>query len=200
MASILGQPQRFSRRSSAQFKQVNKASFPETTTDRFCTSIYVNFHFLDMKVFVFTVLLALASAAPKGRDDLSKLEEETQYAPQPFAYNYNIADEIGAVRAAHVEEGDGDGKVRGSYSYVRPDGVLQTVRYIADEHGFQPEILEEAAPGFEVANPSGTSKFTVQLPHTEEFGVELSADEYEQYREAARLRQLEEQSQKENQS
>ncbi|XP_037784417.1 cuticle protein CP14.6-like [Penaeus monodon] len=153
-----------------------------------------------MKVFVFSVLLALASAAPQGRDDLSKLEEETQYVPQPFAYNYNIADEIGAVRAAHVEEGDGDGKVRGSYSYVRPDGVLQTVRYIADEDGFRPEILEEAAPGFELANPSGTSKFTVQLPHAEEFGVELSAEEYEQYKEAARLRELEEQSQKENQS
>ncbi|XP_042883061.1 cuticle protein CP14.6-like [Penaeus japonicus] len=154
-----------------------------------------------MKVFVLSVVLALASAAPQGRDDLSKLEEEeTQYSPQPFAYNYNIADEIGAVRAAHVEEGDGNGKVRGSYSYVRPDGVLQTVSYVADENGFRPEIVEETAPVFESADPFGTSKFTVQLPHAEVFGVELSAEEYEQYKEAARLRELESQSQSQSES
>ncbi|KAF9414980.1 hypothetical protein HW555_007247 [Spodoptera exigua] len=52
-------------------------------------------------------------------------------------------DEYGEVRNAGSE--DEFVAVKGSYSWVGPDGVKYTVNYVADENGFQPTI--EQGPG-----------------------------------------------------
>jgi len=102
---------------------------------------------------------------------------EPDYPPMPFSYKYNVADELMGLRQAHTQESDG-AVVTGSYSYVRPDGVLMTVRYTADENGYHPIIEEEAAPGLVEMDPLGDSSYSVKLPDSEEFSVNLSNQEY----------------------
>lgn len=146
---------------------------------------------------------------------------------QPYSFRFNIADGVEGVRFAHVGEGDEEGRVRGSYSYIRPDGILFTVRWVcstmtvcvtaylstmtvcvpayvsimtvcvtayvcpfryrADENGYYPELIEEPAPGFTNDPVHGTATFTVALPHAEEFGVRVTAQELQQYRKQAAL-------------
>lgn len=40
----------------------------------------------------------------------------------------------------HAEVGDGAGTVKGAFSYVDPLNQVRTVEYIADEHGFYPQL------------------------------------------------------------
>lgn len=56
----------------------------------------------------------------------------------------------GIRREEHGEISDPDSdnailRVQGSYSYYTPEGRLITVRYIADDQGYRPEISESAA-------------------------------------------------------
>ena len=48
-------------------------------------------------------------------------------------YNYGYADPNSAKQEIKAP----DGTVQGSYSYVDANGVVQTVNYIADDHGFR---------------------------------------------------------------
>lgn len=43
----------------------------------------------------------------------------------------------------HTEVSDGTGVVRGAFSYVDPRNQLRTVQYVADEHGFHPQLSHE---------------------------------------------------------
>lgn len=40
----------------------------------------------------------------------------------------------------HAEVGDGAGLVKGAYSYIDPLNQVRTVEYVADEHGFYPQL------------------------------------------------------------
>ncbi|XP_071536987.1 uncharacterized protein [Panulirus ornatus] len=108
-------------------------------------------------------------------------DQELRVPAQPFNFRFNIDDEMRGVRYAHVAQGDEQGHVQGSYSFLRSDGILQTVNYRADEKGFHPEIVEEQAPPEFVVDPNGRSRFTVALPYAEEYGVEVTAEQLRQY-------------------
>lgn len=55
---------------------------------------------------------------------------------------FNLNDTSGT----HSEVGDGQGTVRGAFSYVDPRNQVRTVEYTADENGFHPELSHPSHP------------------------------------------------------
>ncbi|KAJ2946964.1 hypothetical protein O0L34_g16312 [Tuta absoluta] len=107
-----------------------------------------------MKLLVVLSLVAMVAAAPQAADpnpnqDIQLLRFETDndgLGSYNFAYEQSDGskrEEKGELKNAGAED---EGIVmRGSYSWVGPDGVTYTVTYVADENGFQPTI--EQGPG-----------------------------------------------------
>lgn len=75
-----------------------------------------------------------------------------QYPPRPFRFSYsNQLDPAGT--SYHESEGDGAGKVSGTYGYNDPDGVFRVVQYVADVNGYRANIRTNE-PGTEAKNPA----------------------------------------------
>merc|ERR1712021_36319 len=55
--------------------------------------------------------------------------------PQPYQYEYGVADQYTGTNFQAVENQDAAGTVIGSYRVNLPDGRVQTVTYTADHHG-----------------------------------------------------------------
>ncbi|XP_046960510.1 cuticle protein CP14.6-like [Vanessa cardui] len=107
-----------------------------------------------MKLILVLSLVALAVAAPPPLTNYPTGEPQLlRYENDAFdnrGYNFAFEQSDGQTREEQGElrnEGREDEytAVKGSYSWVGPDGVKYIVRYIADENGFQPEI--EEGPG-----------------------------------------------------
>lgn len=58
--------------------------------------------------------------------------------PNPYQFSYSSPSEGGS--SSHQEQGDGSGRVTGSYSVVDDDGRSRVVEYVADEGGFRASI------------------------------------------------------------
>uniref|UniRef100_A0A2H1WSQ4 SFRICE_036472 n=1 Tax=Spodoptera frugiperda TaxID=7108 RepID=A0A2H1WSQ4_SPOFR len=102
-----------------------------------------------MKLLVLCAFVAVVAAAPQNVQDVQILRYDLNNDGLG-AYNYAFDqsdgtghNEDGEIRNAGSE--DEFVAVRGSYSWVGPDGVKYTVNYVADENGFQPTI--EQGPG-----------------------------------------------------
>jgi len=70
--------------------------------------------------------------------------------PKPYSFSYAAGRYPGHYDRTHSEVSEGDGVVRGSYSYVDPRQEVRTVEYVADAHGFHPS-LSHPAPAETVA-------------------------------------------------
>merc|ERR1712106_556697 len=67
-------------------------------------------------------------------------------APQPYAYQYGVADDYSKANFQKSETQDADGVVQGSYTIALPDGRIQTTKYTADHYnGFLAEVTYEGA-------------------------------------------------------
>ncbi|XP_035779062.1 cuticle protein-like [Anopheles albimanus] len=60
--------------------------------------------------------------------------------PKPYAFTYSAGRAPGHVDRTHSEASDGNGVVRGSFSYVDPRNQVRTVEYTADRNGFYPVL------------------------------------------------------------
>ncbi|GLV38471.1 Cuticular protein 57A [Carabus blaptoides fortunei] len=60
--------------------------------------------------------------------------------PKPYAFGYAAGRFPGHIDRTHTEISDGQGVVKGSYSYVDPHFKIRTVDYVADKQGFHPVL------------------------------------------------------------
>merc|ERR1712106_292487 len=58
--------------------------------------------------------------------------KEEKLLPQPFAYEYGVADDYSKANFKKSETQDAEGKVAGSFTIALPDGRIQTTTYTAD--------------------------------------------------------------------
>jgi len=102
-------------------------------------------------------LIAIGSAAPQlwGGQVLAapKAVLVDEYAkPTPYEFGYDVQDEYG-TQLTRQESGDGNGAVKGSYSYKDAQGLTRVVEYVADGHGFR-AVVKTNEPGTEPKNPA----------------------------------------------
>merc|ERR1711923_595393 len=73
--------------------------------------------------------------------------KEEKLPPQPFTYEYGVADDYSKNNFKKTETQDAEGKVAGSFVIALPDGRIQTTTYTADHYnGFVAEVTYEGTP------------------------------------------------------
>merc|ERR1712168_574044 len=105
------------------------------------------------KLPVSAALLAVAVAdnapayAPAPAYHAAPVYKEEKLPPQPFAYEYGVADDYSKANFKKTETQDAEGKVSGSFTIALPDGRIQTTTYTADHYnGFVAEVTYEGTP------------------------------------------------------
>merc|ERR1712106_800225 len=102
------------------------------------------------KLLIASALIAAASAAgppaygAPAPYHLAPVYKEEKLAPQPYAYEYGVADDYSKANFKKAETQDAEGKVAGSFTIALPDGRIQTTTYTADHYnGFIAEVTYE---------------------------------------------------------
>merc|ERR1711885_115324 len=68
-------------------------------------------------------------------------------SPQPYAYEYGVADDYSKANFKKTETQDANGIVAGSFVIALPDGRIQTTTYTADHvNGFVADVTYEGTP------------------------------------------------------
>lgn len=98
--------------------------------------------FSFLQIVVFAALVAAVVSAPQGNPNevtIVQQEEQNNIGVGGYKYSYEQSDGQKKEETAEVKnEGTEDQVlvIRGSYSYVGPDGKTYLVTYTADENGF----------------------------------------------------------------
>jgi len=79
---------------------------------------------------------------------------EEKGAPEPYTYEYAVADDYSKANFNAGETSDANGVVSGSYSVALPDGRTQNVKYTADHYnGYVADVTYEGVPSYPEAKP-----------------------------------------------
>ena len=102
-------------------------------------SIDPNFHFQ----LISTLALVAAASAQYAPAPVVVAKE----IPQPYAYEYGVADDYSKANFRKTETQDAAGNVGGSFTIALPDGRIQTTTYTADHYnGFVADVTYEGTP------------------------------------------------------
>ena len=72
---------------------------------------------------------------------------EKKLPPQPYSYEYGVADDYSKTNFKKTETQDAKGVVTGSFTIALPDGRIQTTSYTADHvNGFVAEVSYSGEP------------------------------------------------------
>jgi len=109
-----------------------------------------------MKAVVLCMILGVACAAKLGRNERNEVEEEptTTHKPQAYNFGFEVRDDDTTNYQNRAEVQDSEGRIKGSYSYVLPDGYVYTVTYEDKKDGTGlVQTVQKAPSGIEVVTP-----------------------------------------------
>lgn len=99
--------------------------------------------FQSITILLNIQFLANAYPAQKSDPKLTLIEYDDyltshdDHGSGAYHFNYDITDPENHNIQTRTEERLANGTVIGSYGYVRPDGMVQFVSYVADENGYR---------------------------------------------------------------
>ncbi|GBP16668.1 Larval cuticle protein 65Ag2 [Eumeta japonica] len=114
---------------------------------------YVSTFYLLHVLLVALAIVAAAAAAPQHAEQhpVVILRQESNVGVDGYHYYVETSDGTARQEQGTLKQISEDAKaleVTGSYRYIAPDGLVYTVTYTADEHGFQPsEHVEHPGQG-----------------------------------------------------
>ncbi|EDV95675.1 GH15837 [Drosophila grimshawi] len=91
-------------------------------------------------IICLSLCLVLCSAAPSA--DVETVQNNADVKPDGYNFVLETSDGTKRTEEAILKNIGTENEaisVKGSYSYLGPDGVTYTVNFVADENGFQPE-------------------------------------------------------------
>merc|ERR1711935_256855 len=105
-------------------------------------------HTINMYKLLALALVASASAAgPPPYGAPGPYAPAVKLPPQPYAYEYGVADDYSKANFKKTETQDANGLVQGSFTIALPDGRIQTTTYTADHvNGFVAEVTYQGTP------------------------------------------------------
>merc|ERR1712106_403070 len=104
-------------------------------------------HTSNMYKLLALTLVAYASAAGPPAYGAPAPYAPVKLPPQPYAYQYGVADDYSKASFKKSETQDANGVVQGSFTIALPDGRIQTTTYTADHvNGFIAEVTYEGTP------------------------------------------------------
>merc|ERR1711936_1533759 len=93
------------------------------------------------KIIVASALVATAFAAGPPAYGAPAPYAPEKLPPQPYAYEYGVADDYSKANFRKTETQGAAGNVGGSFTIALPDGRIQTTTYTADHtNGFVAEV------------------------------------------------------------
>merc|ERR1711931_326985 len=99
------------------------------------------------KVILASALVATAFAAGPPAYGAPAPYAPEKLPPQPYAYEYGVADDYSKANFKKTETQDANGLVSGSFVIALPDGRIQTTTYTADHvNGFVADVTYEGTP------------------------------------------------------
>merc|ERR1712027_132034 len=116
-------------------------------------------HHKMYKLVIASAILATAFAAgPPAYGPPAPYKEE-KLPPQPYAYEYGVADDYSKANFKKTETQDANGVVAGSFVIALPDGRIQTTTYTADHvNGFVADVTCEGTPVYPPEPKEGYGK------------------------------------------
>ena len=100
-----------------------------------------------LQIILASALVATAFAAGPPAYGAPAPYAPEKLPPQPYAYEYGVADDYSKANFKKTETQDANGLVSGSFVIALPDGRIQTTTYTADHvNGFVADVTYEGTP------------------------------------------------------
>ncbi|XP_067000852.1 endocuticle structural protein SgAbd-6 [Anabrus simplex] len=96
-------------------------------------------------LLVIAAVIALSAAAPQGanpRDATIVEQTNDNIGVGPWNWSFRTSDGTARQESGTINNAGTENEaiaVRGSITWITPDGQTHTLNYVADENGFQPE-------------------------------------------------------------